>query len=682
MTRTNKFLGLLMAFALAAFALPALAHSDDERFTLFVAPGAAGQLTATITNKSSDDDRIKSFKIPFPSNVSAVTVLGPPSVTTSGRYIQATSVSLAKGQSITITLGITLSPTTCTPTATAWSGSTTLVYGSTNFNGDKFSFSSSGSQLNANVTPACSTATSNQVPLNGSLGSISPASISVAPGNTATFLVTVKPGSHVSVADTCGGATPPVTSNNDTAASTSFNYTTSAAVPAGGCGVTATFTLRSYTVSATKSGSGAWQTPPTPQLVNFGQTTTFDLTPDTYSNLTGASGCGATLPTGSTTFTTGPVPVNGCTVTATYALKPVTVSPSTSGSSGSIVPPTAQTIDVGTIQIFKVKADATSHIVSVSAPLCSGTLSSTANADGSYDYTTGPAPLGGCTVTATFALNTLTITSTKTSAAKGVAFPVTASLAGGPLDASVTLTPTGCPAFTGSLTTAAVSGTATFNLTFTEVGTCSLTASSIPNYPPSTALNFVVYAVPDVGCSPSDLATSVSPGFAPLDPELDVAYTTTGWGLRNYGDVGTQTCEPVNVTLTTTLDVDGNEIANLLFDKSVTTIANFRYVIVTDPRPIPADGWPTLRPQVAWNPVGPLEYIDGLACLSDDNSLPDSVVMPLIPAGIATGTYPEGSLAKMCIAQVGWTPVVDTPGFVQYWVKVIDRSDSSVKLPR
>ena len=43
--------------------------------------------------------------------------------------------------------------------------------------------------------------------------------------------------------------------------------------------------------------------------------------------------------------------------------------------------------------------------------------------------------------------------------------------------------------------------------------------------------------------------------------------------------------------------------------------------------------------------------------------------------------YPNGSPAKMCIAQVGWTPAFEQPGFIQYWVKVIDQSDSNVKFP-
>jgi hypothetical protein len=38
----------------------------------------------------------------------------------------------------------------------------------------------------------------------------------------------------------------------------------------------------------------------------------------------------------------------------------------------------------------------------------------------------------------------------------------------------------------------------------------------------------------------------------------------------------------------------------------------------------------------------------------------------------------------MCIAQVGWTPAVDSnniPIGIQYWVKVIDQADGGVKFP-
>jgi hypothetical protein len=63
-----------------------------------------------------------------------------------------------------------------------------------------------------------------------------------------------------------------------------------------------------------------------------------------------------------------------------------------------------------------------------------------------------------------------------------------------------------------------------------------------------------------------------------------------------------------------------------------------------------------------------------------------SAVMPLIPAGFEGGANPNyvpGQPARMCIAQVGWTPLpVDSvPGFIQYWVKVIDQSDGGVKFP-
>ena len=45
----RRWLGYLMAIALAVFALPALAHSDDERFTFTMAPALSASAPASVT---------------------------------------------------------------------------------------------------------------------------------------------------------------------------------------------------------------------------------------------------------------------------------------------------------------------------------------------------------------------------------------------------------------------------------------------------------------------------------------------------------------------------------------------------------------------------------------------------------------------------------------------------------
>ena len=149
-------------------------------------------------------------------------------------------------------------------------------------------------------------------------------------------------------------------------------------------------------------------------------------------------------------------------------------------------------------------------------------------------------------------------------------------------------------------------------------------------------------------------------------------------------------CSPVNYTLTTKLESDGITLdSTLVYDKGIPPQSGtFKYVVVLDPRPMPADGWPTLHPLVSWNKVGAPEFIPGVGCLSDDMSL-GSAVMPNLPGTHGTpfpgfpddANYPNGSPAKICIAQIGWAPVVDMPGYIKYWAIMIDQADSAIKYP-
>ena len=181
-------------------------------------------------------------------------------------------------------------------------------------------------------------------------------------------------------------------------------------------------------------------------------------------------------------------------------------------------------------------------------------------------------------------------------------------------------------------------------------------------------------------------------GYGLLDPEADITYTVTGWGLQRFDNLDGGVPGAVNYTLTTKLEADGITLdSTLVYDKGIPPQAgNFKYVNVLDPRPMPADGWPTLHPQVSWKnyPDGSPEFIPGVACLSDDMSL-GSAVMPNLPGTHGTpfpgfpddANYPNGSPAKMCIAQVGWAPVVDMPGYIKFWAIVIDQADSAIKYP-
>ena len=282
------------------------------------------------------------------------------------------------------------------------------------------------------------------------------------------------------------------------------------------------------------------------------------------------------------------------------------------------------------------------------------------------------------------------------SAAVGTAYKVTVSLTP-PLDGTqVMLTPSGCPAPVLSAppltATTTNGGVATFNLTFTAIGACTLSASAT-NYNPSGNLNFTVYKAGDLACNSSSYPTSNGPGdpMGPLDPEADITYTVTGWGLKRFDNVNSVPCSgnPVNYTLTPGTAIDGSPAVSLVYDKtnpadpSNPQVGSFKYVVVLDPRLIPSDGWPSLHPQVSWkldgsgNPI----WTPGLGCLSDNMSIPGGV-MPPWPTGYSgTTDNPPTEPVKMSIAQAGWAPTLDQPGNITYWAIIIDQADSNVKFP-
>ena len=133
-------------------------------------------------------------------------------------------------------------------------------------------------------------------------GSISPPSRTVAHGETTTFSVTTDTGYSATVSG-CGGS---LFGNT---------YTTGAITAA--CTVTATFTLNSYTVTAS-AGTGGSISPPS-RTANHGATTTFTVTPNTGYSINTVSGCGGSL--SGTTYTTGVI-TSACTVSATFNLVP------------------------------------------------------------------------------------------------------------------------------------------------------------------------------------------------------------------------------------------------------------------------------------------------------------------------------------------------------------------------
>jgi hypothetical protein len=153
---------------------------------------------------------------------------------------------------------------------------------------------------------------------------------------------------------------------------------------------TATFTLKTYTITATAGANGSIS-PSGAVIVNHGDDKTFTITPDTGYHvadvLVDGGSAGAV-----TTYTFNNVTADH-TISASFAIDTYTVTPS-AGTGGSLTPDTPQTVNHGDTTAFTVTPDTGYSIDSVTG--CGGAL------DGST-YTTG-AITADCTVTATFAL--------------------------------------------------------------------------------------------------------------------------------------------------------------------------------------------------------------------------------------------------------------------------------------
>lgn len=108
-------------------------------------------------------------------------------------------------------------------------------------------------------------------------------------------------------------------------------------------GVTATFTLNQYTVTAT-AGSGGTISPAS-RLVSHGSTTTFTVTPNTGYTASVGGTCGGTLV--GTTYTTNAITAN-CTVSATFTLNTYTLTVTKAGTGSGTVTSNPAGINCGT----------------------------------------------------------------------------------------------------------------------------------------------------------------------------------------------------------------------------------------------------------------------------------------------------------------------------------------------
>jgi hypothetical protein len=150
----------------------------------------------------------------------------------------------------------------------------------------------------------------------GSGGTITPASAIVTWRQTRPFTVTPNTGYHIASITGCGGTSVGVQPYN-----TSYTYTTGPITA--NCTVTAAFAINTYTVTPSPDANGT-MSPSTPQTVNYNQTTSFTVTPNTGYHIASVTGCGGASvgvqPYDTPyTYTTGTITAD-CTVQATFAI--------------------------------------------------------------------------------------------------------------------------------------------------------------------------------------------------------------------------------------------------------------------------------------------------------------------------------------------------------------------------
>ena len=242
----------------------------------------------------------------------------------------------------------------------------------------------------------------------GSLDPGTPSPQYVSEGATAEFIFNADTGFHVAEVTGCG-----ISYTNSSNAVASYTATTGAIT--GNCEISATFAINQYTATAS-AGAGGSLDPgtPSPQTVDHGSTAQFTFNAATGYHVAGISGCGISYSNSdnavsSRTETTAAV-TGDCTVNATFAINQYTVS-AAAGANGSLDAgtPSPQTIDHGSTAQFTFNAATDFHVVGISG--CGISYSNSDNAISSRTETTA-AVTADCTVNATFAINTYTLTYT------------------------------------------------------------------------------------------------------------------------------------------------------------------------------------------------------------------------------------------------------------------------------
>jgi len=144
--------------------------------------------------------------------------------------------------------------------------------------------------------------------------------------------------------------------------------------------------------------------------------------------------------------------------------------------------------------------------------------------------------------------------------------------------------------------------------------------------------------------------------------------------------------------------LDPGTRTTILTEDSLGQNPSVEYIIVWPAVNPAGDPFAGKQPCVSWgvnNPQFPAtpdqygcggDYVPGLACLTDDLDIGGGAMPPIPPIAPFTGNshpqYLPGQNAKVCIAQHGFSSGTGAAtGSIIYWTKVIDQSDTGIRLP-
>ena len=175
--------------------------------------------------------------------------------------------------------------------------------------------------------------------------------------------------------------------------------------------ISATFAINTYTITPSIVGGNGTVSPATVQTVNYGATPTFTFAPATGYHLQTVTVNGTSVTPSGNSYTF-PTVITDKTIVGTFAINTYTITAS-SGANGAVTPAGVTTVNYGATPTYAITPATGYHVADV---LVNGT---SVGAVTSYTF---PSVTGDKTISATFAINTYTITAS--SGANGAVTPV------------------------------------------------------------------------------------------------------------------------------------------------------------------------------------------------------------------------------------------------------------------